>query len=394
MAISVVHIITKLELGGAQQNTLFTVAHLDRARFSPILISGEPGYLDAEARALPDVPFHQVASLRRPLHPVKDIRALFDLTRLLRAFKPDIVHTHSSKAGILGRWAAHRANVPVIIHTIHGFGITPDQPAAVRRSLLAAERWAGRFTTRFFAVSHATREAGIRYGLFDGDRCAVVRSGIDIAAYRHRQVDTAAKRKELGLVPDRPVVGMVGPMKPQKAPLDFVRIARQVQEARPDVQFLYVGEGELRGAMEAEIVRLSPAGYIRLVGWRRDIPDVMRVLNVFLLTSRWEGLPRVCLEALASGVPVVATAVDGTPEAVVDGVNGYLHAPGDVAGMAGHVLQLLDKPDEARRMGEAGQALPAEFEIREMVRRQETEYAALANSRATSNIPVRDASVT
>ncbi|HZS12242.1 MAG TPA: glycosyltransferase family 4 protein [Nitrospirales bacterium] len=376
--VRVAHIITKLELGGAQQNTLFTVAHLDRARFQPILITGERGLLDDEADRLTGVDLHRVASLRRPIHPWMDARALVELTRLLKRLQPTIVHTHSSKAGILGRLAAHRAGVPVIIHTIHGLGITPDQPVWLRGMLIRAERLAGRHTTRCFAVSEANREAAIRLRLIPADRCVVLRSGIDIAAYRNRRIDVQAKRRELGLSVDHAVIGMVAPMKAQKAPLDFVRVARAVQEARPDAQFVYVGDGPLRRAVEQEIVRLGPAGLVRLVGWRRDVPDLLRCFDALLLTSRWEGLPRVYLEALASGVPVVGTAVDGAGEVIQDAVNGFLCAPGDIEALAQKVLYLIEKPDEARRLGRTGQqGLPADFDIHAMVRAQERHYSDL-----------------
>jgi len=374
---AVCHIITKLELGGAQENTLFTVSHLDPARFRPILIAGEPGLLDDEARKLPGVEFHRVPSLVRELRPLSDLRALAALTQLLRRLRPAIVHTHSSKAGILGRLAARLAGVPVIIHSIHGFGFTRYQSPPVRRALIALECLAARITTRFFAVSEANRRLGVELGLFADGRCAVIRSGVDLAAIRKTGVDTTAKKRELGLEPGRPVVGMVAPMKPQKAPLDFVRVAARVAAKKPDAQFLFVGGGELRGAMEAEIARLDLAKSFRLAGWRRDVPALMRCLDVFVLTSLWEGLPRVYLEALASGVPVVGTRVDGAAEVVRDGINGYLLAPGDVQGLADRVLVLLANPTLAADMGKRGESLPPEFDIHDMVRRQEEEYGRL-----------------
>ncbi len=377
MAHAVCHIITMLELGGAQQNTLFTVSHLDPARFRPVLITGEPGPLDEEARNLAGVEFHQVPSLVRAIRPLSDLRALLALARLLRRLKPAIVHTHSSKAGILGRLAARLAGVPVIIHSIHGFGFTRYQPAPVRRLLIALECLAARVTSRFFAVSEANRQLGVELGLFPENRCVVIRSGVDVASIRRLEVDTAAKKRELGLEPGRPTVGMVAPMKAQKAPLDFVRVAAKVAAKRPDTQFLFVGDGELRGAMEAEITRLDLAKSFRLAGWRRDVPAVMRCLDVFVLTSLWEGLPRVYLEALAGGVPVVGTRVDGAAEVVHDGVNGYLLAPGDVQGMADRVIALLANPTMAADMGRKGASLPPEFDIHDMVRRQEQEYGRL-----------------
>jgi len=383
MAHAVCHIITRLELGGAQQNTLFTVSHLDPSRFRPILITGEPGPLDEEARKLAGVEFHQIPSLVRAIRPLSDLRALLALAWLLRRMKPAIVHTHSSKAGILGRLAARLAGVPVIIHSIHGFGFTRYQSVPVRRVLIALECLAAKVTSRFFAVSEANRQLGVELGLFPESRCSVIRSGVDVASIRRLEVDTTAKKRELGLEPGRPLVGMVAPMKPQKAPLDFVRVAAKVAAKRPDTQFLFVGDGELREAMEAEIARLDLAKSFRLAGWRRDVPAVMRCLDVFVLTSLWEGLPRVYLEALAGGVPVVGTRVDGAAEVVRDGVNGYLLAPGDVQGMADRVVSLLANPTMAADMGRKGESLPLEFDIHDMVRRQEQEYArALAGIRA------------
>ncbi len=377
MRTTVCHIITKLELGGAQQNTLFTVSHLDASRFQAVLITGEPGMLDQEARALPGVTVYQVPALVRPLRPWSDLRALASLTVLLLKLKPMIVHTHSSKAGILGRLAAWMARVPIIIHSIHGFGLTPYQHPLLRSLLLTMERVAAHVTTQFFAVSEANRQQGVSLGLFPADRCTVIRSGVDLAALRQIRVDVRAKKQELGLEPERPVVGMIAPFKPQKAPLDFVRMAELVHHARPDVQFLLVGDGELREAIEAECARLGLSSMVRLAGWRRDIPEILRCLDVFVLTSLWEGLPRVYLEALASGIPVVGTRVDGAPEVVKDGITGFLVEPGDVQALAERVLYLLARPDEARRMGRNGQALPQEFDIDEMVRRQECEYGRL-----------------
>ncbi len=386
--VAVAHVITKLELGGAQQNTLYTVAHLDRARFRPVLITGEPGLLDDEARALPDVEFHQVPALVRPINllsPLADLRALLALTALLKRLRPAIIHTHSSKAGILGRWAARLAGVPILIHSIHGFGFTPDQPAALRRALIVLERRTGRFTTRFFAVSEAARGAGVALGLFPPDRCLVVRSGVDLAAFRACRVERRTKRAELGLGPARPVVGMIAPFKPQKRPLDFVRVAAAVRVRRPDAQFLLVGDGELRPLIEQEIRRLGLSENFVLPGWRRDVPEILRCLDVFALTSAWEGLPRVYLEALASGVPVVGTAVDGAAEVIREGENGFLVEPGNVPALAERVLRLLADPQLAADLGRRGQALPQEFDIREMVQRQEWEYERLLLERERGN---------
>jgi len=373
----VCHIITRLELGGAQQNTLFTVSHLDPSRFRAMLITGEPGLLDQEARTLDGIAFHQVPSLVRPIRPWRDLRAFLSLTRLLRKLRPTIVHTHSSKAGILGRLAARLAGVPIIIHSIHGFGFTRYQHPLVRLALVMGERLAAPVTTKFFAVSEASRRQGLSLGLFSADRCTVIRSGVDLAALRRTHVDVGVKRQALGLEPTKPVIGMVAPFKPQKAPLDFVRMAGLVHRARPDAQFLLVGDGELREAVLGERARLGLSSVLHLTGWRRDAAEIMRCLDVFVLTSLWEGLPRVYLEAMASGVPVVGTKVDGAPEVVREGVTGFLVEPGDTQALAERVLYILSHPEEAKRMGGNGEGLPSEFDIHEMVRQQEHEYDKL-----------------
>ncbi|MGH7231734.1 MAG: glycosyltransferase family 4 protein [Nitrospiraceae bacterium] len=375
--VSVAHIITKLELGGAQQNTLFTVSHLDPSRFRSTLITGEPGLLDEEARALAGVEFHQIPSLCRPIRPWVDLRALLTLTKVLAGLKPVIVHTHSSKAGILGRLAARFAHVPIIIHSIHGFGFTPDQHPLVRRALMTMERYAARFTNRFFAVSEANRREGISLGIFPAEQCAVIRSGVDVGCIRRTTVDLPVKKRQLGLDSERPLIGMIAPFKPQKAPLDFIRMAAMVHREQPEAQFVLIGDGELRPAVEQEIRLRKLELVVHLLGWRRDIPEILKCLDVFVLTSRWEGLPRVYVEALASGVPVVGTCVNGAPEIIRDGINGYLLDPGDVIGLADRVAFLLHQPDVAKRMGQNAQLVPPEFDIYEMVRQQEREYERL-----------------
>ena len=372
----VVHAITMLELGGAQRNTLYTVAHLDRARFAPALVAGPGGMLDAEARALADVSFETCPSLRREVRPLDDLRALLDLTARFRRLKPAIVHTHSSKAGILGRAAAARAGVPVIVHTVHGWGFAPTQGKATRALFTWLEKWAGRRTTQWIAVSRANARVGAARGIAPESAFEIVRSGVALDAFR-AAAGNGRLRAELGLGAETPLVGMVACLKPQKAPLDFVAVAARVLARRPDAFFVLAGDGELRGAAEREIAAAGIGARVRPLGWRDDPATIVGDLDVLLLTSLHEGLPRVVPEAMAAGKPVVATAVDGTPEAVADGETGFLRAARDVEGMAAAVASLLGDPALARRMGAAGAARAGEWDIDDMVRRQEALYERL-----------------
>jgi glycosyltransferase involved in cell wall biosynthesis len=372
---TVCHIITKLELGGAQKITLRTVALLDRSRFRPVLIvGGEAAELDAEAILIAGTEFYRVSSLVRAIHPLQDIKALFSLTRLLRKIRPMIVHTHSSKAGILGRWAARLAGVPVIVHSVHGFGFTPIQFPLFRRFFILLERWSSTFTQWVFTDSEANRQQGIALGLFTDERSAMLPPGIDLRAIRGVRIDRTDKRCSLGLDPRKPLIGMVAPFKPQKSPRDFVRVAALVCRRQSDAHFVMVGDGELRQAVEEEIRRLDLVQSITLLGWRRDVPEIMKCLDVFLLTSRWEGLPRVYLEALSCGVPVVGTCVDGAAEVVINGVNGFLAEPGDTEGLADRILWLLNHAEEAKVMGLRGMTLSEKFDCNEVVRQQEHRY--------------------
>ncbi len=377
---TICHIVTKLELGGAQFTTLFTVAHLDRVRFRPILITGEPGLLDDEARKLEGVEFYQVPSLVRLIRPCQDLRAFVELTRLLKSLRPAIVHTHSSKAGILGRWAAWLAGVPIIIHTIHGYGITPAQPRWLQFLLIGLERLTGLITTRWILVSEADAVKGLRWKLFRQGAFMVIRPGADTRVFQGSRLpisDTGEFRAECGVGSEHLLVGTVAPLKPQKAPQDFVAVAARVCAQVSAARFVWVGDGELRPGVEAAIRRAGLEGRIRLAGWRRDIPDVMRAMDVFLLTSHWEGLPQVLLQARANCVPIVATRAGGSAEAFVEGKHGWLCDPGDIEALAAQVIRLLMDSAERERMRRNGGHIPNEFNKWAALRKREQLYAML-----------------
>ena len=376
--VPVIHIITKMEFGGAQQNTLYTVASLDRARFEPVLLTGPRGYLLPEARDL-GIDVRMAPSMERPVRPVPDLRAYREIARVLAPFarRPAVVHTHSSKAGILGRWAAHRVRIPVIVHSIHGFGFTPGQSPPVRWLFRTAERVTTGITDHFIAVSHANREDGIRMGLFDPGRCSVIRSGFDLTRFRDAGPAGDDALRNLGIPPASPLVLMVACLKPQKAPLDFARVAARVHGEMPAARFLVAGDGELRAALLEEVGRLGLEGVLLAPGWREDVPELMKSCRVVVLTSRWAGIPRVIPQAKAAARPVVATAVDGSAEAVRDGVDGYLCRPGDIGTMARRILHLLKNPEEASAMGEEGRKVVDQWDQDTMVRQQEELYERL-----------------
>jgi glycosyltransferase involved in cell wall biosynthesis len=375
--IRVLHAITMLELGGAQRNTLDTAAMLDRGVFEVALACADVGELLPEARALAGVELFELRHLRREVRPLADLQALAELRRVIRRVRPDIVHTHSSKAGILGRFAAASQRVPTVVHSIHGFGFGVHQAAPVRAAFLAAERAAARRTTAFIAVSRHNLEEGVRFGLFPAERARVIRSGIDLAAFRSHRGGEAVRR-EFGIPAAAPLVVQIACFKPQKAPERFVELAAALASRFPQAHFLLAGDGALRGDLER---RRRDAGLDRrlhLPGWRTDIPALLDAATVVTLTSRFEGLPRVLVEALAAGVPVVATAVDGVPEVVRDGKNGFLVAPGDTGAMAARVGEIMDDAGLRAHLAARAPEGLEEFERDTMVRQQEALYLELA----------------
>ena len=366
---------------------MLTANMLDPARFEVHVLSGpqtgSEGSLIEEVRSR-SIQLTIEPALVREVNPARDLLALVHLTRFIRRGRYDIVHTNSSKAGILGRWAAWLASTPVIVHTVHGWGHHERQHPLVRRIYILLEQVTQRVTAKLIVVSPRNTEKGLADHIATADKYITIRSGIELDRFREPARPREAVRAALSIPPDVPVVGMVTRLSPQKAPLDFVATAAQVAARRPAVHFVVVGDGPQRTEVEARVAGLGLADRFHLTGLRSDVPDLMHSFDVFALSSLWEGLPRVLPQAMAAGLPIVATAVDGNAEAVSDGVSGLLTPPGDPQAMAGALLRLLDDPALACRMGAAGRARTEEFGARKMVADVAALYEALLAGR---NLP-------
>ncbi len=376
MRIKVAHVVTRLDFGGAQQNTLATVRGLDPARFDALLICGEGGYLDAEVKADRAVRTRFLDSLVREVSPARDFLAFLELWSVFQAERPDVVHTHSSKAGILGRLAAALAGVPVVIHTYHGFGFHDRQSAPLKALYVALERLCARFTTRLVFVSRANAAYAERHGLGRAEGATVIRSGVRLADFP-AEVDAAKLKMSAGIGMHKKVVVCVGNLKPQKNAADFVAAAAKAAAAVPEARFVYLGDGPQRRALEAKAFALGLEGKLLFLGWRRDGAQWLAASDVFALTSLWEGLPRALVEALRTGLPSVCYATDGVVDVLRDGENGYLIPPGDVDAFAGRLVQLLTDDALRRRLGAAAAgSIGPEFDLDGMVRAQEALYGA------------------
>ncbi len=364
----VFHVITKLELGGAQKVTLMTLERLSRDHYDVALITNPDGLLVDWANRIPGLRRYWMPSLIREVRPIQDIATLIGLWRLFRRERPQVVHTHSSKAGILGRWAAWLAGVPHIFHTAHGFGFNDFQRPIVRNLYIWLEKVTGRISTKLVVVSYANAEKGEKNGIFKREDWILCRDAISVAEFMKPGPPRTDK--------DTVVVGMIACFKPQKSPVDFVDVAAEVLKQNPRVHFVMAGDGELRPQIEARIRELGIGRQITLMGWKNEneMPEVYRNLDIVVLTSLWEGLPCVFSEAMACELPIVATNVDGAREAIVHEENGFLHEPHDIQGMAQSVLRLAGNSGLRRTMGARGKSRVMDFDIGTSVSNLESAY--------------------
>ena len=381
----VIHIITQLELGGAQQNTLFTLKDLDRSKFEPVLITGKKGILVPQARSLKGVKCLFVSTLHRRIQPLWDVAAFFHLLLILykaREENPRIcVHTHSSKAGILGRWAAFAAGIRLIVHSVHGFGFHDFQNPWVKKVYIFLEKISAKITSQMIFVSQADFIRAVQLGICRPEgQGRVIRSGIDLKLF-WRDRNTFSKHQKVIAGESFPVVGMIACFKPQKSPLDFLYMASHVSRVFPEAQFMMVGDGQMRPLIQHLAKELSLQNRLTLVGWRKAVVDLLSQFNVLVLTSLWEGLPRVLVEATALGIPIVATNINGNHEIIRQGVNGYLVPPQNPLIMAEKVISLLQNPGQLSYTEEHRRALLQGFDIHCMVAQQERMYQELVLSR-------------
>jgi glycosyltransferase involved in cell wall biosynthesis len=345
--VKVLHVITRF-WAGAGGNTLLTALGTDPEQFE-VWVAGCPGGdLWPRAREA-GLRCEEVRGFREVLGP-SDVLVLWRLVRLMRRERFTVVHTHSAKGGFLGRLAARMTHTPVVVHTFHGFSVHDglSRPRHFLYSLL--ERSVRPFTDAFLAVSPRVAAESVQRRFARPGSVEVAPSAVELDDVPYDGARGALER--VGITGSGPVVGTVGRIDYQKSPSDFVRMAARVAAVRPDVRFVAIGDGPMASDVRRLAGELSVP--LTVTGYRSDAPALAAAMDVFVITSRYEGLGRALTEALASARPVVATAVNGVPDLVEPGATGLLAAHGDVEALAACVLWLLDNPDPARAMGRAG----------------------------------------
>lgn len=363
--------IARLNIGGPAQHVIHLTARLPRERFESVLLTGHEGAAEGTmadfAQAAGVTPI-VVPGLGRELSAVTDIRSLVFVYRFFRRARPDIVHTHTAKAGAVGRLAAWLARVPVIVHTYHGHVFHGYFSRRQTRVFLGIERALARVTTRVLTVSESVRQDLLRYGIGRPDRLSVMPLGLDLAPFLDVDRHRGELRRELGIDADVPLVGIVARLVPIKHHEDFITAAALTAQAVPHCRFLIVGDGERRQELSALVAERNLASRVLFLGWRRDLSRLYADLDVVALTSANEGSPVSLIEAMTAGCPVVATRVGGVPDLVEDGVSGLVVPPGRPDLVADALRTLLTDPERRRLMGEAGRkrAYPA-FSVERLV---------------------------
>ena len=383
----VTHIITRLVIGGAQENTLATIHGLHQKPGVDVkLISGPTigpeGSLEKEAAIIPGL-LTIVPELVRPVHPLKDFIALRKLEKILREQKPDLVHTHSGKAGILGRHAAKRAGVPVIIHHIHGPSFGPFQGSLANLIFTTAEKSAARVTGHFFCSANAMTRLYLAAGIGQPEMFTRIFSGFRLEPFLTATNDLAL-RKQLGLDVKHFVIGKVARIFKLKGHADLLAAFAKILPKMPHDRLLFVGDGSLRGEMENLVNTLGLAGKVIFTGLvpPGDVARYLGIMDCLAHLSRREALSRALPQALAAGKPVVAYDFDGADEVCLENETGFIVRTGDTEAAAEKLMRLAKDSALRERLGQCGRQFVKEnFSVEKMVEDQYAVYKKLAAQR-------------
>jgi glycosyltransferase involved in cell wall biosynthesis len=383
----VTHVITRLIVGGAQENTVATVLGLRHKTGVEVdLVTGPTAGREGTLEHLLEVnvPLEVEPHLVRPVHPFHDVLAWQRLTRRFRRTQPDIVHTHSGKAGVIGRLAAARAGVPVVVHTIHGPSFGPFQGALANRIFTQAERRAGRVTTHFISVAEAMTEQYLAASIGRREQYSTIWSGFDLAPFLTASNDLVL-RARLGIGPEDLVIGKIARLFKLKGHDDLFAAAREIVRQVPQAKFLLVGDGPWRDRFERQLEQSGLKRHFIFTGLvpPAEVSHHVGVMDVLVHLSRREGLPRALPQAMAAGKPVVAYDCDGAREVCVPDQTGFLLPAGDQSGLIQAVIALAQSPALRHQLGERGRQLARErFEVGRMVEAIHACYLNLLSGRS------------
>lgn len=397
--IKIIHIITRFDQGGSAENTFLTVRGLDKDRYDLTLARGlslESNMNGAEQRVVEErlaealrcgVKVVTVPELVRRVDPLQDVRAFVSLVRIIRQERPIIVHTHTSKAGLLGRLAAFLCRVPVIIHTPHGHVFWGYFTSWKTRFFIFLERVFALFTDRIITLTEQEKKDHLDVRIGRVDQFRTIHSGVELERFSGSKVDPQSVRRELGISSDALVVGTVGRLIPIKGSNFLIEAARDVIREKPEAVFVFLGEGDLQREMEERASRLGIRDQVLFLGWRPDVASIMSMYDVFAFPSLNEGMGKALVEAMAMGKSVVASNVSGIRDLVVNGENGFLVPPAQPGLLAKKITYLLENPNIRLAFGKAGRKIAEIYTADSMVEEIDQLYSALLAAKPCFSTP-------
>ena len=382
--LAVLHIL-EATTGGTRRHLVDLTTALDKQAFDVSVVCAtrrDPAFLPDIDRMRAAGVSVTVIPMIRSISPVRDTIALVRILRFIKQHSFDIVHTHSSKAGFLGRIAARLAHVPAVVHTPHVFAFQMDVHPFVRSSYRRLEKLVAPFTSRFICVCADEKEAAVRAGLAPADRFTVITNGVGTP-----DAGASALPTELNIEPGTIVIGTIGRLTRQKGHQYLVRAAKQVIDKSPEARFLIVGTGELKTELALLIDALSLQDKVRIIDVNDGFASFYPVIDIFVSPSAWEGMPYALLDAMSHGNAIVATRVGGVPEAITDGETGVLAPPNRASALAEAITRLLGDTELRTRLGmNAKNAVAGNFSLGQMVKATEDLYRDLTRQPAPATI--------
>ena len=376
--IKILHVITHLPIGGAQDNTLYTVELLDKEKYDISLCCNLDGELVERAKKVEAVKLFDIPFLGREVSPYRDIRAFLSLYKLFKEEDFTIIHTHSSKAGLLARLAAVLNKTPIVIHTIHGFAFNDFMNGLKKNFFIYLEKLLAKWTDVLITVSNLNKKKIIDLNIAHENKIKNIYSGIDLSLFTNKRNDEF--RKELNLENDHLLLGSVGRLSNQKDPITMIEAFGIISKPFPNAHLALVGDGELKGKILEKIDQLKLNDRIHLTGNKNNPWSVYHSMDLFIMSSIYEGLGRSITEALSCGVPVVCTDVEGVPEIVRDNITGILVPPKDSNKLADGIIRTLNDMETAKKMAEEGRRFVNDnFDVNRMVNDIDSLYNTLTS---------------
>ena len=388
--IKILYIIKSGDFGGVQSHLINLIEHLDHALFD-ITVCLPSGPVARRLKAL-HVRLIYLDFIRYTINLFSDISSFFKLLGIIKSGNYVIVHAHSSKPGLFGRLAAKILGVPIIIYTPHLFHFRDSFHFLKKKSFMLLETWLSRVVTDMvISVSDHARRLAIQNKIINKDKIVTIANGINPLPFE-RQGNSVRRRKrnEFGISDKAVVIGMVARLMPQKAPEDFLQAAARVLDKyENNVCFILVGKGNLKQQIQDLQKELNLARYLYLTGSRDDVPELLNMFDLFVITSLWEGLPITILEAMACSLPVIASDIPGNNEIVMHGETGFLYPKGDIEALSEKIIKLVDDPVARATMGKLGKMRFEEhFLASQMAKRTEKLYLELLQKKIILKIRV------